>query len=107
MVTLVAATTSNEWSPRVRGAEWGAGEVFWVTSKDLVRKEVVAGGDGVQAFDPLGLAVCLGETDNPVTKLEDGGLSEQAVRDGDGAWGQDRGHGCTKDGQVCATSERC
>lgn len=50
---------------------------------------MVAGdGIGVQVLSPLSLDICLGEdlhprvTNNPVTKVEDGGMSERAVRDG-------------------------
>lgn len=45
-------------------------------------------GIGVQVLSPLSLDICLGEdlhprvTNNPVTKVEDGGMSERAVRDG-------------------------
>lgn len=50
---------------------------------------MVAGdGIGVQVLSPLSLDICLGEdlhprvTNNPITKVEDGGMSERAVRDG-------------------------
>lgn len=65
------------------------GQVGGVSSKSFLRKEVVAGDDiGVQVLSPLSLDICLGEdlhprvTNNPVTKVEDGGMSERPVRDG-------------------------